>query len=161
MNLFEIKSEYLAVLDMAEDPETDPEVVAGTLEAINADFEEKADSYAFILKQLAADAAALKKEKDRLASRIASLDSVAARLKTSLYGAMEETGKTKFKTLRHSFWTQANPPAVKWVDGATIPDKYLIPQEPKRDTAGVLAALKAGEKFDFAEITQTEGVRFR
>ena len=42
MDLFEIKSEYLTVLDMAEDPETDPEVVAGTLEAINADFEEKA-----------------------------------------------------------------------------------------------------------------------
>lgn len=161
MNLFEIKSEYLAVLDLAENPEADPQTVADTLEAINADFEEKCDNCAFIIKQLKVDIAALKEEKKRLDGRIYALEKAVERLLASMLAAMVETGKTKFKTLRHSFWTQANPPAVKWVDGATIPEKYLIPQEPKRDTAGVLAALKAGEKFDFAEITQTEGVRFR
>ena len=63
MNLFEIKSEYLAVLDLAENPETDPQTVADTLEAINADFEEKCDNCAFIIKQLKVDIAALKEEK--------------------------------------------------------------------------------------------------
>lgn len=151
----------LALMDMAEDADIDPQTIADTAAAINADFEDKADGYAKALAQLKADITALKAEKTRISDRIASKERAVERLSGILSDSMKETGKTKFKTPLFSFWIQKNPPSVRWVDGAEVPERFLIPQEPKRDAAGVLKALKAGEKFDFAEIAQTEGVRIR
>ena len=161
MNLFEISNEYLAILQLAEDPDADPEVLADTMEAIEADFEDKADAYAYILSTLKGDADTIDAELKRLKARKDSIENNAARLKQSLEEAMRVTGKTKFKTAMHSFGIQKNPQSVRLIEGAEIPDTYLIPQEPKVDKRAILADLKAGKTFDFAELQQTDGLRIR
>ncbi len=161
MNLFEIKSEYLAVLEMLDDPETDPQTVADTLESIKMDFSDKAENYARMGAKIDADISAMYKEYSRLQKRMAAFRAFKERLFGNLCQSMDETGNTKIKTPFHTIWTQDNPAGVKWVEGKQIPDKYLKPQEPKPDTAAVLKALKAGEKFDFAELSRTRGVRVR
>ena len=161
MNLFEISNEYLAILQLAEDPDVDPEVLADTMEAIEADFEDKADAYAYILSTLKGDADTIDAELKRLKARKDTIENNADRLKKSLEEAMRVTGNTKFKTAMHSFGIQKNPQSVRLIDGAEVPAAYLIQQEPKIDKKAILADLKAGKKFDFAELQQTDGLRIR
>jgi len=161
MNLFEISNEYLAILQYAEDPAVDPEVVANTMEGIEADFEDKADAYAYIISTLKGDAATIDAELKRLKARKDAIENNADRLKKSLEEAMRVTGKTKFKTAMHSFGISKNPQSVRLIEGVEIPEQYLIPQEPRIDKKAILADLKAGKKFDFAELQQTDGLRIR
>ena len=161
MNLFEISNEYLAILQLAEDPDVDPEVLADTMESIEADFEDKADAYAYIIATLKGDAATIDAELKRLKARKDAIEANADRLKKSLEEAMRVTKKTKFKTAMHSFNLQKNPQSVYLIEGAEIPEQYLIPQEPRIDKKAILADLKAGKTFDFAELQQTDGLRIR
>ena len=74
---------------------------------------------------------------------------------------MQVTGKTKFKTPLFSFGIQKNPTSVQIEEGATIPDKYLIAQEPKIDRKGMIADLKEGIEIKGCTLTQSESLRIR
>ena len=162
MNLFDIAQEYMTVLQMAEDPDVDPQTITDTMESIEADFSTKADSYAHIIAQLKADAAGIDTELKRLKARKESLENNADRLKLSLETAMRATGKTKFKTTLHSFGIQKNPASVVIDDEKLIPEDYLIPQAPKIDKAAIKDALKAGvDMSGIVHLEQTESLRIR
>lgn len=161
MNLFDLTQEYMTVLQMAEDPDVDPQAVIDTMEAIEADFEDKSDSYAYIISTLKADAAGLDTEIKRLAARKNSIEANADRLKRALEAAMSLTGKTKFKTARHSFWIQKNPPSLRIDEPDRIPPQYLIPQDPKVDDDSIRKALKEGADYDWCHLEQTESLRIR
>ena len=161
MTLFDLSAEYRAILDMAEDGDCDPEIIATHLEDIGGQIEDKADNIAYIISQLAGDAETLKKEEERLAARRKAMESHGSRLKQYLEDCMRTANKPKFKTAFHTFSIQRNPQSVRLIEGAEIPDTYLIPQEPKVDKRAILADLKAGKKFDFAELQQTDGLRIR
>ena len=113
------------------------------------------------MAQLDGDVETIKKEEERLYKMRNSLTANKERLKTYLESAMRETGLTKFKTTLHSFGIQKNPQSVRLVEGETIPEQFLIPQEPKVDKKAILAELKAGKTFRFATLAQTEGLRIR
>lgn len=51
MKLFEIVGEYQLLYDILTD-ETDPEVIAGTLESLNLELEEKAAGYTAVRAQI-------------------------------------------------------------------------------------------------------------
>lgn len=105
-NLFELTAEYktlLIALEEESDDETVVEVIKDTLELLDGDIEAKADSYAYIKRQLDADEEALKKEESRLRARRESIVRNRQRLMESLMEAMKLTGKTKFKTQFNSF----------------------------------------------------------
>ena len=161
MNLFELTGQYLALMEMMEDPETDPQTLEDTMSAIEGEIEDKADAYAAIRTQLLGQVEIIDAEIERLRRRKGSVEANIKRLMSSLEEAMRMTGKTKFKTAMHSFGIQKNPQSVYIFEGAEIPDTYLIPQEPKIDKKAILADLKAGKKFDFAELQQTDGLRIR
>ena len=161
MNLFSLTEEYKNIMELAEDPEVDPEIIATQLEVIEMDIKDKADSIAYIIAQLDGDVETIKREEERLYKMRNSLTANKERLKTYLEGAMRETGLTKFKTSLHSFGIQKNPQSVRLVEGETIPEQFLIQQEPKVDKKAILAALKAGKTFRFAELAQTTSLRIR
>lgn len=161
MNIFEIKDEYISVMEMAEDPSADPQTVADTLEAIVADFRDKVDAYVRIDMQLGTDIDALNGIIQRAKAKVTALEANRGTLRRNLYQVMKETGNEKVKTPLYTAWIQKNPESVRFIEGKEIPERFLIPQPAKVDTAGILKALKAGETFDFAEKVQGEGVRFR
>lgn len=66
MTLYELTTQYQALLELAEDPDVDPEVLADTMDGLDGDIEEKADGYAKVIKSLEAQAAGVKTELDRL-----------------------------------------------------------------------------------------------
>lgn len=163
MTLYELTAEYGQLLALAEDPDVDPQVLADTMEGLSGEIEDKADGYAKVMKQLEADAAALKGEIDRLTARKRTLENNIDRLKEALKTAMILTEKTKFKTELFSFGIQKNPASVVLdVDLAEIPAEYLIQQEPKVDKAKLKDDLKDGKDLGgIAHLEQTESLRIR
>ena len=163
MTLYELTDEFKSLLELAEDPEIDEEVLRDTMEAIDGEIEDKADGYAKVLKQMESDVAGLKAEESRLNEHRKVLENNMKRMKTSLQAAMDITGKRKFKTELFSFGIQKNPAAVVMDDPyiENIPEEYLIQQEPKVDKVKIKEDLKAGKDLGFAHLEQTESLRIR
>lgn len=158
--LYELKSEYIQLRDMAGDPDISPEALRDTMEAINGELEDKADGYARVIRELEAEEAGLDAEIKRLQARKSAVSGNKGRIKDALESAMRETGKLKFKTALFSFGIQKNPPSVA-ILSENIPLDYLVVPEPQPDKKRILAELKAGAKFDWAELRQTEALRIR
>ena len=158
--LYELKSEYIQLRDMAGDPDIGPEALRDTMEAINGELEDKADGYAKVIRELEAEEAGLDAEIKRLQARKSAVSGNKGRIKDALESAMRETGKLKFKTALFSFGIQKNPPSVA-ILSENIPLDYLVVPEPQPDKKRILAELKAGAIFDWAELRQTEALRIR
>ena len=162
--IYELTNEFRMLYELAEDPETDQELLEGTLEALEGELEWKADNYAKVMRQLEADAANLKLEEKRLATRRTACENNMKRMKQILQYAMETAGKTKFKTDLFSFGIQKNPAAVVMDTDQliNIPIKYLIQQDPKIDKTKLKEDLKAGVNLDgVAHLEQSESLRIR
>ena len=164
MTLYDLTAEYQALLQMAEDPDTDPEVLTDTMEALEGEIEDKADGYAIVMKELEASEQKIKNEVDRLNARRLSISNNIRCMKLRLQTSMIETGKTKFKTDLFSFGIQKNPPAVvideQYIEN--IPEKYLVQQDPVIDKKKIKEDLKAGVDLEgIAHLAQTESLRIR
>ena len=158
--LYELTDEFRQVLDMAEDTDIDPQVIADTLEGIEGEIEYKADGYAKVIRQLEADVLTLRMEEERMARRRRNIDANIDKMKASLQAAMKATGKTKFKTELFSFGIQRNPVSVVIDDEAKIPLRFLIAQPPKIDKAAIKKDL-TGINRPWAHLEQTESLRIR
>ena len=161
--IYELTDEYVDLLNMLEDPELDPEVLADTMEGMSGEIEAKADGYAKVIAELNAEIAGLKAEIERMTNRKTTMENNVKYLKSTLQFAMETTGKTKFKTELFSFGIQKNPASVV-IDEPyleNIPDKYLIPQDPKIDKVKIKEDLKAGIDIGIAHLEQSQSLRIR
>lgn len=161
MKLYEITEDFERLREMALDPDVDPEAIRDTMEAIEADFEDKADGYAKVIRMLETDEDGLDAEIKRLQARKSAVSGNKGRIKEALEKAMRQTGKTKFKTLLFSFGIQKNPPSVAILKEDSVPIDYLVVPDPQPDKKRILAELKAGAKLDWAELRQTEALRIR
>jgi hypothetical protein len=163
--LYELTGQMQALLALMEDPDVDPQIVEDSLEAISGEIEVKADGYARVMAELEARKTAVKAEKDRLAALESSLGKNIDRMKESLKTSMIATGKTKFKTDLFSFSVQKNPPKVVIDDPSRIYDDFLIPQDPKIDTAAIKNALKNADEAPLwegiAHLEQGESLRIK
>ena len=159
--LYQLTEAYQELLSMALDPETDPEALADTMEAIDGEIEVKADGYAKVMKELKAIADARKAEAKRLLDGAKSVEANIDRMKSALMTAMKLTGKTKFKTELFGYGIQKNPPALKIDMPDRVPEEFLIPQEPKVDSAAIKKELKEGVVYDWCHLEQSESLRIR
>ena len=121
--LYEIKSEFNELLLMADEQGLSLDDIKDTMDGIEFEFEEKADSTAKMIKTLIADADSVKVEKDRLAKRETALRNSADNLKKYLETMMLEVKKKKFKTTLFSFNIQKNPKTVKVEVEELLPKK--------------------------------------
>jgi len=165
MTLYELTSDYLNLLELAEDPDIDEQAFLDTLEGIEGALEDKADNYAKIMRMLEADTKGIKAEEDRLSARRKTIEDNIKRMKQSLQTMMELTGKTKFKTQLFSFNVQNNPASVVMdePDVANIPERFLKYKDPEIDRKAIKDAIKAGDEdaMDIAHLEQSQSLRIR
>lgn len=164
MTLYQLTDQFLNLLNFAEDPDIDPEILADTMDAIDGEIEVKADGYAKVIRHMESDMAGIKAEEERLHNRRKSMENNIRLMKEALQHSMQITGKTKFKTELFSFGIQKNPPSVvmdeQYIEN--IPEEYLIMQEPKLDRAKIKEDLKAGKDLEgIAHLEQGESLRIR
>lgn len=159
MKLYELTNDYLEVLALAEEAES--QVLRDTLESIESVFDDKAENIAKVVKTLDANTQAIKAEIQRLQERKSTMENNIKGIKEYLQQEMERSGKTRIKGTLFTISIQKNPPSVRVTDEKRIPEIYFIPQEPKLSKEEIKKVLKGGGEVEGAELVQTEGVRIR
>lgn len=143
----------MTLLEWLEEEENiEDSAIMDTIKAIDEDFEDKADNYAKIIKELKAEAKKFEAEKKRLEDRQRAMENRVKLLNKYLYDSMKATGKTKFKTGFFSFGIQKNGGLQPIeIDAANVPDEYMY-KEP--DNAKIRQALKEGKDLSFVTVKE-------
>lgn len=150
MTLYQITNDYMQLMQMMEDPEMDPQLLADTMEGIEGELEVKAESYAKVMKNLEADVVGIKAEIDRLSERKKTIEANIKKMKETLQFAMETTGKTKFKTELFSFGIRKNAPSVIMDEPyiENVPERFLKYSEPTINRSAIKEAIQKGEDLE-------------
>jgi hypothetical protein len=158
--LYELTSQYEQVLSMVND-EADMDVLKDTLEGLEGEITDKAESIAKLMKSIEADETAIKAEEDRLYARRKAFENRRTSIKDYLEQQLTGANIDKIKGAMFTISIQNNPPSVNIQDDATVPDKYYIPQPPKLDKKALLDDLKAGAEYEGITLEQSRSVRIR
>ncbi len=154
--LYELTGAFNQVAEMIDGEKINPAVI-DTLESIDLAIEDKANGYAKIIKNVEADSKVIADEIKRLQSRKQTLDNNVKNMKLSLQNAMQEIGKTKFKTQLFSFGIQKNPPSVEILKEELIPEEFIKVVT----TVDKTAIKKADFEVPGIVMKQTESLRIR
>lgn len=158
MRLYDFSNNYQRVLDMIDSGQ---EGLEDTLESIEEAFEDKVENIAKLIRTLSAEIEGIKSEEKRLAERRISLVNNIKRLKSYTEDSMQAVGKRKIKGSLFTVYIKKNPPSVEVINNEVIPEKYLVPVEPKLDKKAIIADSKEGEKVPGVQIRQSEGLQIR
>lgn len=163
-NLYELTATFLQLQQALEEgAETAEELdnLEAMLNGASEDISEKADGYARIVRNMSADAEAIKAEEKRLRARRETIENGIKRLKEAMLENMSMLGTRKLKTSIGCWGIQKNPPSVLVTNQEAIPPQYFTMPEPELKRSMLLAALKEGAEIEGCELQQTEGIRFR
>jgi len=165
MNLYdygdELAAKISAVQQMIEDGEDvdAPTVQAALREMVSAegDMHDKVSNVALYIRELKAQAEAVKAEQDRLAKRRASLVRRAESLTDYLLGALQQHGIDQVKTPLVTVSVRVNPWSVEVADAKVLPPEYLtVKVEPNKK-----ALLAARESAQFDGVTYQKSISLR
>lgn len=124
-SLYEIKNEYLNVLNNIEfDEETGEILNLEELENMEAAFEEKTEAVALFIKEQNALAEAIKAEEKSLYERRKRMENKSERLKTYLAQSLLEVGRDNFETPRCRLSFKKST-SVEIADESLLPKEYL------------------------------------
>ena len=163
-SLYELSAGYASLLDAYDSADTDEERNAflEMLTDTEGNITEKAEQYARIIKNKAADAKALRAEAKRLTDMASAAENVVERMKKAMLECMKLTDTPEIKTSIGKWRVQTNPMSCDVTDPDKVPERFHIKQPDKIDKAAMIREHKeTGEVFDGAEFKQEQGVRFR
>lgn len=169
MTLYEIADTYQRFFDAVEEEEIPEEAIADTLEAIDGDFEDKADNIACLIKEFLTLSSAQKAEAEVLTSKANTNLNRAKRLREYLLKCMQQTGKRRVETSRNQISIVKGRASLQVDDGAFISwaqkvgrDDLLNYKDPIPSKTAIKLAIDSGEKIPFAEMIEgAEGVRIK
>lgn len=161
MKLYELTSGYLKLWDMVENEEVDLQMVEDTLQSVEGDIQDKAESMVKILKSVDANVKGLKDEEERLNKKRKSFENKYESIKKYLEYNLITMGIDKLQTSIATVSIANNPPSVDIFNEELVPDVYKIPQPAKIDRKSILEDLKLGVVVDGAGIKQGKSIRIR
>lgn len=156
MKLWEINNEIARFLAENTDPETGELMNAEILEDLELERSVKLESIALSVKNIRAEAEAVKAEKLALAKRQARLENTADRLSEYLGG---ELGGVNFSTARVECGFRKTA-VTEIVDADKIPEEYLDVKTSPNKTR-IKAAIRAGIKVDGAVLTERSSLTIK
>lgn len=159
MTLYEINEQMARLIDEAVDPETGEinEEAFDQLENLQMEWGEKVENIACFIKNLKADAEALKVEKNNLAKRQKYAENKAERLTKYLSDMMN--GQT-YKSPRADVGYRKSV-QVRCEDLYKVPEEYLRYKEPELDKTAVKDALKKGEEVEGCWLEEINNIQIK
>ena len=146
-SLYEVTGNILTLQELLESPLEDEEILKGTLEAVQGEYELKLEAYCKVIKNLEADMDALKNEVKRLTDKRKTLEANVDRLKKAMFDSMKATGTEKVKGQLFTVAIQRNGgklPIVVDVPVDELPDTLVkVVESPDLEAIGKL--LEQGE----------------
>ena len=160
--LYDIDAAILACVDQETGEIFDPE----QLDALQIEREQKLEGVALWIKDLKAEAEAVKAEADKLNARKKAIDNKVEGLKTWLMYAL---GGEKLKTPRCNVYQTHSQKVVIDDEKAMIDmlmsspsgEKFLRIKEPEIDKNALKDSLKQGYEYEFAHLEETESIVIR
>ena len=157
--LYEIDQEILDCVDLETGEILDTE----KLDALQIERERKLEGVALWIKDMKAEAAAVKEEADKLTARKKALDNKIESLKNWLLYAL---GGEKLKTPRCSVYQTHSqklnvpdePGLISFLQTLEEPEKFLRFKEPELKKDDIKKALKEGTIIPGAALEETESV---
>lgn len=127
----------------------DEETLADTLEGIS----ELPDLLCVVIRSSLEDEALILALKARLSDMKVRLERIEGRQQRKrglVCTAMSQAGLGKFNAEDFSVSLRSGPPRLEVADESKISQHYFVPQPPKLDRAGLIVALKNGERMEGA-----------
>lgn len=146
MTLYEIQNNIRQAIELGFDEETGEIFDADALETLELQRDEKIENIALYIKDLKAEAEAIKMEKMNLAKRQQTAENHAESLKRYLTSCLDGE---KFKTARVAI-SYRKSETVEFIDGFDInllPDQYQRKRDPEADKTALKDALKEGKEI--------------
>jgi hypothetical protein len=164
MKLYELSAKYDELERLFEEGEIDEQTVTDTLEAIDAAFEDKAESIACLVKSKLLVAAAIKEEIQKLKGREQNALHKAEFLKDYLAREMSRAGKTRIETVRADIRTR-KAISLNVEDNEMFlllyPQFERVKIESSVDKAAVTKEIKDGGTFEGAMLTEKTTVQIK
>lgn len=153
MKLYEIDS---AIMDCV-DVETGEIFDIDKFEELSLAREAKIEGVCLWIKNLKAEAEALKAEKDAFAQRQKAAENKMESLKKYIASYLDGT---KFETAKVKVSFRKSE-SLEISEGAIIPDEFLKFKEPEVNKTELKKALKAGQHFDGVSIVQNQNIQIK
>lgn len=153
MNLYEIDQEIMNCVDM----ETGEIIDSVRLDELQMDRDTKIENIACWIKNLKADAEALKAEKDALAGRQKAAENKMESLKKYLSGYL---AGQKFQTPKVAI-SFRKVSSVNVTDMSILPKEFLRCADPTPDKTMIKNAIKAGNNISGAEIVEGQSITIK
>ena len=160
MTLYNLENNYRTFLDIAEEGEISPEALEDMREYLLADIDDKLEGYGCVLRQLQADAEAVKAEKLRLAQKQAQLENNIDRIRETMKNAMHLTDRQKVKTKLFTFSITTRLKTVVDAPEEDLPEQFRKVTY-KADTKAIGEYLSAGHEVPWAHQEQAQSLTMR
>lgn len=169
MTLYELKEQYLnAMNNVSIDEETGEMIGLEELEALEAAFEDKAESVALYIKNLIAEAQMIKAEEDNLKARRTRLTNKADRLEKYLSDMMVAAERDKMSTSKVEIkFTKSKRVEIsnesEFIEWATanFRTELLSFSIPKPNKTEIKKAIQSGNEVFGAAIVETKSINIK
>lgn len=164
LTLYQIAQEYKAITDILHDTGAEGQLLADTLEAERWPLELKAQNYGFVIKNLEAQALAIKEAEAQMSARRKAAEKRVEVLKDRLKQGMEIAGVSKLECPHFAISIKKNPASVEIFDELQIPASFMkIPEPPPAtpDKTAIKAAINAGTDVPGAKLNQSTRIEIK
>lgn len=164
MTIYELAAQYEDFARLVEDGDIPDEAIADTFALLDAEFDEKADALACIIKELGAEAEAIKAQETALKERRQRKESRAEYLRGLLSESMKRLDKAKIETSRNVISFRRST-ALVIADEEDFKQRHRdlcqveeVVKIPKKD---ITDRLKAGEEISGAALETRQNLQIR
>jgi len=164
LTLYTIADQYLQDVQKLQDMDINDETFADTLESLSGDLEVKATNVALFIRNLEANANAIKEAEKTMYDRRKAVEGKIDRIRQYLLDNMLRTGISKIESPYLCLSIRKNPPSVEVINQGMIPDEYFDIPEPPPPTLNknrLKEDLKAGVVIEGARLTSGSSLQIK
>jgi len=156
MTLYDLNVQMQTILEMAEDTELDPQLIADTLEGLEGEVEDKLDSYGIVMNELLMDVEKIDVELKRLTDTKKRINRNIDRMKEAVKASMDLMGKKKVQGNHFTWQIQKNggkAPLIIDEDmpAISLPEEYQL-WDVKPNKEVIRQDLEAGKELPYARL---------
>ena len=156
MTLYDLNVQFQTILEMAEDTELDPQLIADTLEGLEGEVEDKLDSYGIVMNELLMDVEKIDVELKRLTDTKKRINRNIDRMKEAVKASMILMGKKKVQGNHFTWQIQKNggkAPLIidEDIPAISLPEEYQL-WDVKPNKEVIRQDLEAGKELPYARL---------